>query len=1143
MDKKFLITLSDGIYRFFAEDNAEYTVSLRGFFEERVLYAIEEEEESSHYTYEITDIEQRVEVFDLSSEEAQDDTFTIKTSDYVYSIDPTSFITANGEKIDGIFSTSEEPKQVRVVISSPPDSFRVQLYYYSVSTDPLLKDVSYSVEIVNNSTGNSWNVELICGSKNGELYLGDYDYFMGTEDSGTSEAESVTIDSSLRTKINSDVIYSKDKENEYKISLSKDSGEPQEFILYSKELIESGSEPAAYVGNLSLYESTKEDTKEPFLILSREVENEESVETEDEKKIYQSWLYVKEPGNYSITVEFYDLVDVPELVGAALVSFGTKDGDKLSNNYGIGINSGDSNLTLPPRAISLFETELKSTEKEEDKISFNYRGILGTLPTSEDMEGSVSDVYKHLAETQGIYTNNMYIGDKDQYLAFYSDLNDRTQKNLTIKANQISFLAGNQYTEMNNHFTFDGNGFTIAKDSSKAWKVKITGESVDIIDGTSGTDKLKAQYGAGADFFDDEDNKNPITSIKPRLIKIGKDDEQHVNITSIATEYFNEQRVKIAEIAQGQYGETTVDILPKSETISTTTPVEFILNVLPVQGATINIGFTVQTNTEWLSDTIILDSVDGAIAQGTLQDFKAKYVSNNTETKVVLEYSGSEGAVNKTETETIYDGENNAMLTFNPTGTISVTGSGNTITFASDVQETKILSTGIRVTYYGGRHFVFENETTTEQLDITFNYDYKYPFLTGTNASYLGTMAFPYYTFGTRDTTQYEPGDIDYGKNSPGAFSFAQGTQTNAHGDNSVALGSHTTAAYDNNVTIGQYCGESTREYPNNTFTHYEETTSRTIKITGAVAEITEVKVENDEEDQSLPSSQYSFDYDSGILTITGTTINYNAVLVSGECYNIAQGFPFRVGNGGELEGYRTAFSVDWAGRVDSFVPKKALINNEDYDCYGYKIKTDIDRYYITDKRLPTTTPETHKFITFTDEYDEEIGGIIHYRRKDNNKDVETMAFGVTRFNNEGNTVNNRIYLDINEDGERVVRLSEAAPWRDALAFGDYILSQGTSSGWAYRKWASGKVEAWYNYTGSAGTFPVWVSPLRYKDVTVSIPSGIFTASPKLFPVSRSNQFWVVHASPSSATSFTVRLATVASSSLTPSFRVYATNY
>lgn len=107
----------------------------------------------------------------------------------------------------------------------------------------------------------------------------------------------------------------------------------------------------------------------------------------------------------------------------------------------------------------------------------------------------------------------------------------------------------------------------------------------------------------------------------------------------------------------------------------------------------------------------------------------------------------------------------------------------------------------------------------------------------------------------------------------------------------------------------------------------------------------------------------------------------------------------------------------------------------------------------------------------------------------------------------------------------------------------DHIVDAGNKNGWSYRKWKSGKVEAWYNYDGSSGTFTTWVSPIRYKDVTVSIPSGIFTASPKIFPVSRNNQFWVVHASPSSATSFNVRLATVASSSLTPSFRIYATSY
>ena len=119
-----------------------------------------------------------------------------------------------------------------------------------------------------------------------------------------------------------------------------------------------------------------------------------------------------------------------ELIGGALISLG-KDKDDLHyddgiHNYAIGINSSDNMVNLPRRAISLFETEIDDTE--EPRISYNYRGILGTLPelSYETQTGvtkpQVAKLYHdYLANKQGIYTDNMYIGDADKYVAFYRD--------------------------------------------------------------------------------------------------------------------------------------------------------------------------------------------------------------------------------------------------------------------------------------------------------------------------------------------------------------------------------------------------------------------------------------------------------------------------------------------------------------------------------------------------------------------------------------------------------------------------------------------------------------------------------------------------------------------------------------------------
>ena len=127
------------------------------------------------------------------------------------------------------------------------------------------------------------------------------------------------------------------------------------------------------------------------------------------------------------------------LIGGALIDMGREDG---TSNYGIGVNSSDNTVNLPARAISLFETVVD--KNQSIKVSYNYRGILGTLPNLN--ADKVSSYYSsYLAGTQGIYTDNMYIGDKDQYIAFYTDSGDidqttnKPKKKLRIKAKEIIY--------------------------------------------------------------------------------------------------------------------------------------------------------------------------------------------------------------------------------------------------------------------------------------------------------------------------------------------------------------------------------------------------------------------------------------------------------------------------------------------------------------------------------------------------------------------------------------------------------------------------------------------------------------------------------------------------------------------------------
>ena len=122
-----------------------------------------------------------------------------------------------------------------------------------------------------------------------------------------------------------------------------------------------------------------------------------------------------------------------ELAGGSLIDMGNQAG---TSNYGIGINSSDGFINLPPRAISLFETTIHPNL--DPKVSYNYRGILGTLPDERLNNLSVdSTIYEQMRGTQGIYTDNMYIGDINQFIAFYEDANG--DKQLKIKANQVVY--------------------------------------------------------------------------------------------------------------------------------------------------------------------------------------------------------------------------------------------------------------------------------------------------------------------------------------------------------------------------------------------------------------------------------------------------------------------------------------------------------------------------------------------------------------------------------------------------------------------------------------------------------------------------------------------------------------------------------
>ena len=318
----------------------------------------------------------------------------------------------------------------------------IQLSY--ISCTPLVVGQNYIVEI-SGETINPYHGNWECKEQEGILYLGEYNPFMEASD-GEEETEIsslvdlIPVENKERlfyAEIPYSIDYDEESTTRYKVHIDGSILGIIDNTQASKSaLIDNVNCP--YVGNLYLFtDNAADDTEEDFLILTVRVE--EDTESQSSFVADSSRLYVRTSTaeTVELIVEIDNLTEIKALEGAALMSFGrdTVDEHGSLNNYGIAINSSDDFLALPPRAISLFETTIHP--EKSIKVSYNFRGILGTLPKLP--KGSVKEnIYNQLmAGQQGIYTDNMYIGDENQYLAFYED--SEGNKHLKISAKEMIF--------------------------------------------------------------------------------------------------------------------------------------------------------------------------------------------------------------------------------------------------------------------------------------------------------------------------------------------------------------------------------------------------------------------------------------------------------------------------------------------------------------------------------------------------------------------------------------------------------------------------------------------------------------------------------------------------------------------------------
>ena len=65
---------------------------------------------------------------------------------------------------------------------------------------------------------------------------------------------------------------------------------------------------------------------------------------------------------------------------------------------------------------------------------------------------------------------------------------------------------------------------------------------------------------------------------------------------------------------------------------------------------------------------------------------------------------------------------------------------------------------------------------------------------------------------------------------------------------------------------------------------------------------------------------------------------------------------------------------------------------------------------------------------------------------------------------------------------------------RADLGINDYVVQQGTSGIWTYRKWSSGVAECWGSYTSTGGSSTE--GSLYWKGTSTAYPSGLFIATP-----------------------------------------------
>lgn len=135
--------------------------------------------------------------------------------------------------------------------------------------------------------------------------------------------------------------------------------------------------------------------------------------------------------------------------------------------------------------------------------------------------------------------------------------------------------------------------------------------------------------------------------------------------------------------------------------------------------------------------------------------------------------------------------------------------------------------------------------------------------------------------------------------------------------------------------------------------------------------------------------------------------------------------------------------------------------------------------------------------------------------------------------------------IELVDDQNNGLKVDSGGVYINSVKVEDFVTDEGTSGSWRYRKWNSGKIEAWFEGTFSCAASTTARGALYYSNWSLTIPSAIgFTAAPNTLIGNTGDSETVisVNGSATSATAMSGNVWRYASSSsaLSITARIYA---